>query len=406
MSAGQQLVRGNRCLVWEFPTAEYNSGKGTKQIMTKNHRLNYWLLGLVMGLLLAACNYQTETEVAGLQTPPPTASVNSTSTATLTPSPAPTQTSTPTPAPTLTQTPTATPTPTPDPYAGLTLTSLAARTYGDGEVQIEEVLGATEAFTRSLITYPSEGLTLYGFMNLPQGEGPFPVAIVMHGYIPPERYNTLAYTTRYADALARAGYLVIHPNYRNFPPSDTGPDLFRVSDAIDTLNLIAMIRAQAGQPGPFERADPTFIGLMGHSMGGGITLRVITAGADVQAAALYGAMSGDEQRNFEKIFEWSEGQRGQEELATPPEALARISPIFHLDRITTPVTIHHGDSDATVPLAWSLELCQQLQALNKEVECFTYPGQPHTFQGEGDQLLMQRVIDFFNRHNPHLPKID
>ena len=65
------------------------------------------------------------------------------------------------------------------------------------------------------------------FMNTPQGEGPFPMALVMHGYIPPENYQTIAYTTRYADALAQAGYLVIHPNYRNYPPSAEGPDLFR-----------------------------------------------------------------------------------------------------------------------------------------------------------------------------------
>jgi len=279
----------------------------------------------------------------------------------------------------------------------LTIADLVARSYGGGELQIEEVLAVTDAFTRTLISYPSEGLTLYGFMNTPEGGGSFPVALVMHGYIPPENYQTIAYTTRYADALAQAGYLVIHPNYRNYAPSAEGPDLFRVSHTVDALNLIAVIKAQAGRPGPLQQADPTFIGMVGHSMGGGITLRTITVSGEVQAAALYGAMSGDEQRNYEKIFEWSGGQRGLEELNTPPEDLQRISPIFYLDRINTAVSIHHGDNDGTVPLAWSLELCDQLQALNKVVECFTYPGQPHTFQGEDDQLFIQRVIDFFNQ---------
>jgi len=255
-----------------------------------------------------------------------------------------------------------------------------------------------------LITYPSEGLTLYGFMNIPQGEGPFPAALVMHGYVSPEGYNTLAYTTRYADALARAGYMVIHPNYRNFPPSDQGPDLFRVSQAVDVLNLIAIIRAQAGQPGPLQQVDPTFIGMVGHSMGGGITLRAITTGAEIQAAVLYGSMSGDEHKNFEKILEWSGGQRGQEELNTPAEVLERIGPIFYLERIQAAVSIHHGDYDGTTPLAWSLELCERLQMLDKVVECFTYPGQPHTFQGEGDQLFMQRVIEFFERQRLTAPE--
>ena len=314
-----------------------------------------------------------------------------------TPTPIPTDTPSPTPTSPPTETPTPTSTSTPDPYAGLTISDLSARSYGGGKLKIEEVLADTAEFTRTLVSYPSEGLTLYGFMNIPQGNGPFPVALMMHGYIAPEQYNTLAYTTRYADALARAGYLVIHPNYRNYPPSDEGPDRFRVNNAVDALNLIAIVKAQAGQPGPLQLADPSFVGMVGHSMGGGITLRTITLSDQVQAAVLYGAMSGDEQRNYEKILEWSGGARGREELNTPPEDLQRISPIFYLERISVPVSIHHGDNDGTVPPAWSEELCQKLQGLNKVVECFTYPGQPHTFQGEGDQLFMQRVVDFFNR---------
>ena len=89
--------------------------------------------------------------------------------------------------------------------------------YGEGELQVEEVLNVTNAFTRTLITYPSDDLTIYGFMNVPKGEGPFPVVLVLHGYVDPARYNTLTYTTGYADTLAGAGYLVIHPNFRNWP---------------------------------------------------------------------------------------------------------------------------------------------------------------------------------------------
>lgn len=361
---------------------------------------------LLICILLSGCQPQA---VAEIPTQSPTVISQPTTTPTPTPEPTnsptltpqPTQTATPSPTPTNTATPqptnSPTPTPTPDPYAGLTIADLAERSYGGGEVQIVETMGSNESFTRYLITYPSDGLTLYGFMNVPSGDGPFPVALVMHGYIAPEQYNTLAYTTRYADALARAGYLVFHPNYRNWPLSDSGPDLFRASHAVDALNLIAIVRAQAGQPGSLELADASFIGMMGHSMGGGITLRNITVSSELQAAVLYGAMSGDEQRNFEKILQWSGGNRGQEELATPAEDLERISPIFHLERIDTPVSIHHGENDGTVPLQWSLELCEDLQTLGKTVECFTYPGQPHTLQGEGDQLFIQRMIDFFDQ---------
>jgi len=315
---------------------------------------------------------------------------------TQTPSPPATSSPTLTAAPTFTASPTAAPTSTPDPYAGLTIAHLASRTYGGGELTVEDTLAVTGAFTRTVIRFPSDGLNIYGFMNVPQGEGPFPVALVLHGYIDPAQYDTLAYTTRYANVLAQAGYLTLHPNLRNYPPSDDGPNPYRVGFAVDVLNLVGLIRAQAGQPGPLQSADAGFIGLFGHSMGGGISLRVSVVSPDVDAVVLYGSMSGDEKRNFERILLWSNGTRGQEELNTQDEDLARISAGFFLDRIGAAVSIHHGEADQVVPPAWSVELCEQLRALGKPVECFTYPGQAHTFAGEGDQLLIRRVIDFFN----------
>lgn len=290
-------------------------------------------------------------------------------------------------------------TPTPDPYAGLTIPDLVARTYGGGELRIEQTLADNSYFTRYLVSYPSDGLTIFGFMNVPKGGGSFPVVIASHGYIEPEVYNTLDYTTGYADALARSGYLVIHPNLRGYKPSDDGPNLFRVGMAIDVLNLIALVKDQGGQPGALQPADPERIGLWGHSMGGGISTRVMVVSPEVRAVLLYGAMSGDEQKNYERIFNvFTEGLRGKEELSAPAEAFQRISPVYFLDHVQAAVSIHHGTEDSEVPPEWSLDLCEQLRAINKEVECFSYPGQPHTFYGDGEQMFIQRMIDFYDRY--------
>lgn len=288
------------------------------------------------------------------------------------------------------------PTPTVDPYADLTIESLLARSYGAGTLQVHQVMETRPGFTRYLISYPSDDLTIYGFMNVPDMAGPFPVIVAIHGYIEPSVYATLDYTTHYADELARAGFLVLHPNLRGYWPSDSGPNMFRVGMAVDILNLIALVRAWGGQPGALEQADPDAIGLWGHSMGGGISLRTIAVDGGVDAAVLYGAMSGDERRNFEKIMQWSSGSRGRAELGIPDDALQRISPVHYLDRIEAAVSIHHGAADELVPPEWSQELCEQLWALGKTVECFSYEGQPHTFYGDGDRLFIQRTIAFFN----------
>jgi dipeptidyl aminopeptidase/acylaminoacyl peptidase len=108
-------------------------------------------------------------------------------------------------------------------------------------------------------------------------------------------------------------------------------------------------------------------------------------------------MSGDEKLNHERVLYFTNGARGLWAVAPPEDALRLISPINYLDRVTAAVSIHHGSLDDQVPLQWSEDLCQRLQALAKPVECFTYEGQPHTFTGEGDQLFVQRVVEFFDR---------
>ena len=358
-----------------------------------------WVISLGM-VFLGACQ----------AAPPPTESLfpGEVEVAEFTWTPSPVASETPAPpvasvvpaiSPTIGPLPTDTLTPTPDPYAGLTIQDLIERSYGEGEVGIVEALAENSLFTRYLVSYPSDGLAIYGFMNVPKVDGPLPVVIALHGYIDPAIYQTLDYTTSYADELARNGYLVIHPNLRGYPPSDDGENLFRVGMAIDVLNLIAIVQKLAGSAGPLEKADGSKVGLWGHSMGGGVTTRVITVDPDVKAAVLYGAMSGDEQRNYQRIYEFfSDGTRGLEELGAPPDAFERISPIYFYERIQAAVSIHHGTADGEVPPEWSQELCSRLGELNKTVECFTYPGQPHTFNAEGNELFNQRVVEFFNRY--------
>jgi dienelactone hydrolase len=372
--------------------------------------------------LLSACNDAIAKRSADTPTALPTLTLTSTSTMTptdtSTPTDTPTSTATntatrtPTNTPSLTHTPTFTPTPTessipietatitptpaPITYPGLTIQELSERSYGGGQIEIIETLVDRKGYTRYLFTYPSDGLTIYGYMDLPKGDGAFPVAMVVHGQLPPELYNTQTYTRRYTAPLAEAGYLVLHPNMRGFYPSDDGPDWFRIGVATDVLNLLGILKAEAGQPGPLEKANPEFIGLMGHSMGGGAALRVSVIDPDIDATVLYASMSGNERWNYERMLRWSGGTFGHRELSTPDSYLEQVSPIFHLERIAGPVSLHNGESDGTT-LDWGIDLCDRLKAIEKPVECFTYPGQPHIFEGEGDLLFTKRLIEFFDR---------
>ena len=133
-------------------------------------------------------------------------------------------------------------------------------------------------------------------------------------------------------------------------------------------------------------------------MGGGISTRVLTVSADVDAAVLYGSMSGDEQKNYEAIRVWSGDSRGLDELEIPTDELARISSMYFFDQVTAAVSIHHGMADTLVPPEWSVLTCDQMQSLGKNVECVYYENMPHTFYGAGDEEFIQNTIRFFNRY--------
>ncbi|GAB5602456.1 alpha/beta fold hydrolase [Thermus sp. FJN-A] len=274
----------------------------------------------------------------------------------------------------------------------LTIPALRERTYGDGGFRVEGVLEEKPSFTRVQFSHLSDGLRVHGFANLPKGQGPFPVVVVLHGYVEPSRYRLLAYTTPYADFLAERGYLVLHPNFRGHPPSEGAPAQgLRHAYAVDVLNLLAEVRK-----GAFPQADPARVALFGHSMGGGIAQAVSLVDPSLGGVVLYGSMSGDERRNLERIRHWSGGSRGQELLALSPEVLRQASAWTYLGELSVPYSVHHGTQDAQVPPGWSWELCRRLKDLRKPVECFSYPG-GHLFRGWVDRVFRERVLAFLKR---------
>jgi dipeptidyl aminopeptidase/acylaminoacyl peptidase len=305
------------------------------------------------------------------------------------------------PSPTLTfapPTPTLTPSPTLAPYEQYTIEYLRRRAYGDGNIEVIEIMEETDSFTRYLICYPSDGLNIYGFVNVPKGEGSFPVIIAIHGLVDASTYQTLDYTTPDVDAITQAGYMVFHPNLRGYPPSDNGDNLFRVGMSIDVLNLMALIKSGSGPTELLSTAAQDQMGLWGHSLGGNIVLRVLTVSSDVKAAVLYAPLSGEEIRNAERLADATSDPTFQTELTLSPTISARISPIYYYSEITAPIQLHHGTADVAIPVAWSEETCNAVIAAGVQIECIYYPEERHTFSGRVTDEFYGALLNFYETH--------
>ncbi len=285
-------------------------------------------------------------------------------------------------------------------YQGRTIEALTLRSYGRGDLSTIRTMENAGPFMRYEFRYDSDGEVVGGFLNVPHEGDALPVVLVLHGYVNPSEYDLLAYTATYADALARAGFMVFHPNYRHHPPDGDEPpyNTFRVDYAVDVLNLVSFIRSGSVDPDdPLRRVDSDRLFLFGHSMGGGIAQRVMTVRPEwIQAAVLYASMSGDERRNYERIREWAGERHWGKEVFAPETVLAAVSPLNFIDRWIAPVAVHHGTGDEIVPPEWSAELCAELTARRHPVACFEYKNYPHNFYGPAETLLIDRTVRFFN----------
>jgi acetyl esterase/lipase len=81
----------------------------------------------------------------------------------------------------------------------------------------------------------------YGELRLPKGNGPFPVAVVIHGGCWVEKFATLQNTAALADALRDAGVATWNIEYRRADsPGGGWPGTFTdVADGVDILRQIA-----------------------------------------------------------------------------------------------------------------------------------------------------------------------
>ena len=358
-----------------------------------------WIPSLLV--ILSACTPAPATPTSTL--PPPVVTVIPAS-------------ETPTPLPTLT--PTATPMPhLMYPY---TIAGLRERDFPGGEIQIGARVAFNDQFSTYLISYLSEGLTITGVLNIPAGDGPFPVIVMNHGFYPRSDYSSGDGSQRAAEYLTQHGYITISSDYRTWGASDFGVSFFHTGLVADVMNLLASLDS-------ILQADTSRIGMWGHSMGGGITTKILTLESPVRAAVLYAPNSADD---ADLIARWGYGcirdiAAGElletcnsadvlpetlpaeviaayVESAQSPEKMREIAPYYHLDSVTVPVQIHIGSADGdyigSTPPEWSYKLNQGLLDAGKDVEMFVYQNQRHSFTGDAWFQFMDRAIAFFDEN--------
>jgi len=159
--------------------------------------------------------------------------------------------------------------------------------------------------------------------------------------------------------------------------------------------------------------DSTKMGIQGQSWGGYQVAHLITrtnmyaaawTGAPVvNRTSAYGGIRWQSGMSRQFQYEHTQSRIGKT-LWEAPELYIENSPLFHLDKVKTPVVIMANDNDGAVPWYQGIEMFTALRRLNKPVWMLNYNGDEHNLilrQNRKDiQIREQQFFDHFLKGAP------
>jgi dipeptidyl aminopeptidase/acylaminoacyl peptidase len=244
-----------------------------------------------------------------------------------------------------------------------------------------------------------DGLEIEGWLHLPEGEGPHPLVVFVHGgpvYSWRSSWSALALLRA---RLLDRGYGLLLPNPRG--SSGRGQDFARAvigdmggADAQDVLAGVASL-ADAGL------VDRDRIGLTGGSYGGFMSAWLVTQTELFAAAVSHHPITDwSHQHGCSNLAYWDEWFLDGKPYARDGQYVER-SPLTHAARVTTPTLFVAGTQDRSTPPGQALAMQRALASRGVPSECVTYPLMGHGGLDPAPVVdVAARTLEWFERWMP------
>jgi len=237
-----------------------------------------------------------------------------------------------------------------------------------------------------------DGKTIYGYLTVPKGEGPFPLIVLPHGG--PFVSETVVYD-EWSQMLANNGYLVLQPQYRgstNFGLEyytsafiNGGQGGYKMQDDKDDGALYLVEQGLA---------DKDRIAMFGWSYGGYAALIAASRTPQIYQCVIAGAAVSD---TLMQVSYYSDRVRGAQEIEQINMWRDSINPIKEVSKVNVPILLVHGDVDQRVPPAHVRKYLDELEKYNKPYKYVELEGADHfsnTLFYDHQILLYQSMIDY------------
>lgn len=242
-----------------------------------------------------------------------------------------------------------------------------------------------------------DGTEIQGLLVIPEGEGPFPLVLNVHGGPVWAWRNHWTLGINYPRLLAHRGYAVLHPNPRG--SSGRGQEFARAvfgdPGGADTYDYISGIDALVDR----GIADPNRIGVTGASYGGFMSAWLITQDQRFAASVPMAPVTDWYSQHYTSNIPYFD----ELILTGGPEDPASLtferSPVWFANRVVTPTLQTAGSVDVCTPPGQATEFHNALLAAGVESFCFVYPGEGHGIR-KLPALIDQttRTLEWFDAH--------
>jgi dipeptidyl aminopeptidase/acylaminoacyl peptidase len=257
----------------------------------------------------------------------------------------------------------------------------------------------SEIETRPMVEFTAtapDGYQVSGWVLRPEGAGPHPVVLMIHGG-PFFQYGWTLFDE--AQVCAGAGYAVVMGNPRGssgYGQAHAQAVQGNVGEVSATDLLALLDAALAADPG----LDADRVGVMGGSHGGFMTTWL---------AAHYGDRfrAGISERAVNAIDSFTGssdiGWFFADDLYGPDrERQAAQSPLTYADRIGIPMLLIHSERDWRCPVEQAQRLYVALKRRGVPVELLLFPGEGHELTRSGRPrhrlARFEAVLDWWSRH--------
>jgi dienelactone hydrolase len=235
----------------------------------------------------------------------------------------------------------------------------------------------------------SDGETIQGWLALPEGSGPFPTILHVHGG--PET-QTVEYFMPNSQAWLDHGFAWLAINYRG---SIGFGHAFRekIWGNLGHWELEDMVAARDWLVKQ-DIADAKQILLHGWSYGGYLTLLALGKFPDIWAGGMAGTATVDWAMEYDDLSAAMRGYSVAIFGGTPqekPEQYATASPMTYIENVKTPVLIIQGRNDTRTP-ARPVEVYEaRMKTLGKSIEVHWYDG-GHLGGGVEQDIQHQEIM--------------